>query len=430
MQIHLYDKFAPEDLAMLQALYSRSPASVTEHTEKVAATGSGKFMETYYIGYSHKSIGDCGSTTLFFEGVSELAAKAVQDWPLYSGQQTSTRYIDFTSQPLLDPLAVEDSALILESWMAFYRESLPVQQQWLTEQFAVGQGEDEGRFRRAVNARAFDVLRAFLPAGVTTQLSWHTNLRQAGDKLAQLRHHPLSEVQELAQQALQLLRGRYPHSFPKKERPAQENWLAECAPLTTYYDTDTCPDFAYSSTIQRGQFEQWRTLLQQRPRGGEVPAQLEELGQITFDFLLDYGSFRDVQRHRRGVCRMPLLSPRYGFHNWYLENLAPQLRECARDLIIKQTERIRRLQCDPETAQYYCALGYRVPCRFTWGLPEAVYVTELRSGATVHPTLRTVAHRMDSALRESLPGLVLHSDLSADKFSVRRGDQDIREKQK
>nr|MDP9127602.1 thymidylate synthase [Pseudomonadota bacterium] len=61
--IFVIDDQHPEDLAMLQALYSRSPASVLSHLEKLKQTGSGKFMDNYYVGYGHASIGDCGATT-------------------------------------------------------------------------------------------------------------------------------------------------------------------------------------------------------------------------------------------------------------------------------------------------------------------------------------------------------------------------------
>ena len=44
MKIFIYDEFSPEDVAMMQALYSRSSASVVEHAQKVKETGSGKFM--------------------------------------------------------------------------------------------------------------------------------------------------------------------------------------------------------------------------------------------------------------------------------------------------------------------------------------------------------------------------------------------------
>ena len=94
MKIFIYDEFSPEDVAMMQALYSRSSASVVEHAQKVKETGSGKFMERFYVGYGHASIADCGSTTIFIEDISILADTAVQDWPLYSGQETSTRYVD------------------------------------------------------------------------------------------------------------------------------------------------------------------------------------------------------------------------------------------------------------------------------------------------------------------------------------------------
>jgi hypothetical protein len=42
--IYIYDEFSPEDTAMMQALYSRSPKSVVEHVEKVKSSGSGNFI--------------------------------------------------------------------------------------------------------------------------------------------------------------------------------------------------------------------------------------------------------------------------------------------------------------------------------------------------------------------------------------------------
>lgn len=82
--IHISDEFPPEATAMLQALYSRDPKSVLQHKERVQTLGVDKFMSSYYVGYGHKSIGDCGTTTVFIEQVSMLAAKSVQDWPLYN----------------------------------------------------------------------------------------------------------------------------------------------------------------------------------------------------------------------------------------------------------------------------------------------------------------------------------------------------------
>src|SRR5688500_9259492 len=122
MEIYVYDEFDPESIAMMQALYSRSPKSVTDHVNKVREVGPGKFMAQFYVGYGHKSIGDCGTTTLFFENVSLLAAKAIQDWPLYNGQEASTRYLDFSKQKVLNPLGTQAGEDIQDRWMSFYND--------------------------------------------------------------------------------------------------------------------------------------------------------------------------------------------------------------------------------------------------------------------------------------------------------------------
>ncbi|MFO7807526.1 MAG: FAD-dependent thymidylate synthase, partial [Candidatus Moraniibacteriota bacterium] len=213
MNIFIYDEFTPEDNAMLQALYSRSPESVESHVEKVKKAGSGNFMEKFYVGYGHSSIADCGSTTLFIENISILADKAIQDWPLYSGQETSTRYIDMSKQPIIDPLESNESKEIQNNWMNFYISSQEELKKYLKEKYPKKEEEDEDTYQRAINARSFDVLRGFLPAGITTQLSWHTNLRQAWDKLSWFRFHPLPEVQEIAGEMHRKLKNKYEKSF-------------------------------------------------------------------------------------------------------------------------------------------------------------------------------------------------------------------------
>ena len=142
-KVFVFDEFSPQDNAMLQALYSRSSKSVMEHVEKVRQTGSGKFMETYYVGYGHASIADCGSTTIFIEGASILADKAIQDWYLYSGQETSTRYIDMSKQPVIDSLDTEESREIIERWMDFYTNSQEKMNTYIKSLYPRKENEEE-----------------------------------------------------------------------------------------------------------------------------------------------------------------------------------------------------------------------------------------------------------------------------------------------
>jgi hypothetical protein len=100
----------------------------------------------------------------------------------------------------------------------------------------------------------------------------------------------------------------------------------------------------------------------------------------------------------------------------------------AETLIKEQTEAITALSGSDLQKQYYITLGFRVPCRVSYGLPAALYTIELRAGKTVHPSLRHVAQGMAKTLKEQLPELVIHADMDQDDWDVRRGLQDIAEK--
>src|SRR3989344_1720543 len=208
-----------EEIAMLQALHSRSLGGIDSHLLKLAQKGAKNFMETYYVGYGDKSIGDCGTATIFIEGVSMLVAKAVQDTQLYNGQEASTRYIDFAKQSFANPHGSADGVDLLESLRSFHLRGLGIMKEELAKRHPRQEGEDEKVWRKAINARAFDVMRSFLPAGAATNLAWHTTLRHATDHLLRLRHHPLQEVRDVAQAVQEALGEMYPSSFKQKLYP-------------------------------------------------------------------------------------------------------------------------------------------------------------------------------------------------------------------
>ena len=443
-RLFVIDGISPEDVAMLQALYSRSASSVEKHLEKLADAGSGRFMERFYVGYNHKSIADCGSTTMFIENVSMLCAKAIEDWPLYSGQETSTRFIDMAKQPLVDPVGTDQSKAVLARLMAFYsahQERVSDEVRKRHPRFPI---EPEDVYERAVKARTFDIMRGFLPAGICTQLSWHTNLRQAGDHLSLMLKHPAAEIQRVAKGLAQLLSELYPSSIGIGEQAAvsavvgggdaRAAWEAEMMREYAYHfkardPHDDSNGSSFWSTVDRVRLEGYSRLLKTRPRGAMLPHFLSDLGQLHFHrFTLDFGSFRDLQRHRNGVCRMPLLTVKYGFEPWYLDQLDDELRGKAEDLLTAAAFEIESLTEDPVERQYYVPMGFGVPCDVTYGLPAAVYVAELRTNKTVHPTLRKVTQWMASCIGINFKDVVLHTDLEADDWSIRRGNQTIEEK--
>jgi thymidylate synthase ThyX len=439
-KIVVVDDLHPEDVAMLQALYSRSAESVDEHRKKVALAGSGRFMERYYVGYGHKSIGDCGSTTLFVEDVSILAAKAIQDSPLYNGQETSTRYLDFSNRRIVDPVGTPESAQILDRWMTFYRDAVEPTEREVRRRYPRMPNEKEDAYEGAVKARVFDVLRGFLPAGMTTQLSLHTNLRQAADAVDRLRHHPLAEANDVARATKPALAERYRNSFGANAGVSGARLDDEGAARRAQWEAATADALAYDGLRTKHRGAEFETtidnrdlagiehVLATRPRGCVLPHVLSALGQVTFDFLLDYGAWRDIQRHRNGVCAAPMVTMSHGFEPWYLDQLDWATRARAERLIEEQENAVDLLSCTDVEAQYFVPLGYRVPTVLCYGLPAIVYVLEIRSGKTVHPTLRAAVHRMIEQFERAHPMVKLHVDREPDGWTTRRGTQTIVEK--
>lgn len=423
-EIIVIDDVPPEANAMLQALYSRSPTSVKEHLVKVQEVGPGKFMANYYVGYGHKSIGDCGTTSVFIENISMLAAKAVQDWPLYSGQEASTRYLDMSKQEFMNPLESPGGALIQREWLRFYTHALEVLIPELKTRFPKKEEEKDTVYEKAIKARAFDIARGFLPAGATTYVAWHTNLRQAHDHLKEMRHHPLEEVRTVAREIVETLKQKYPSSFVHKEYPSEEEYLDKSEAAFAYGD-DAVEDFYCESRLDLQGLEPYKHLLTERPAKAELHNRFRQFGDVLFRFPLDFGSYRDLQRQRSAVQDMPLLTTKHGFYDWYLDQLPSDLKNEAMDFLAEQEERIAKLHASDATKQYYVAMGYTVSVNMTCPLPSAVYIAELRSAQTVHPTLRVRAQQMGEALTASVPNLAMHHDMSPDEWNTKRGTQDI-----
>ncbi len=425
MKIVIVDDVAPEPNAMLQALYSRSPKSVVEHLEQVKKVGAEKFMASYYVGYGHKSIGDCGTTSLFIENVSTLATKAVQDWPLYSGQEASTRYLDMSTQVVLDPVNTPESKAIQNSWMKFYTQALEILTTSLQKRFPQTTEQEEKVYLKAIKARAFDIARGFLPAGITTYVSWHTNLRQASDHLKELRHHPLAEIREIAREVMTALRKKYASSFLHKEYEAEEQYLEKSVREFAYFDDPSIKNFSYQARLDLDGLKAHQKLLGSRPAKTELHPRLRQYGDILFRFPLDFGSYRDLQRQRSAVQNMPLLTTTHGFHPWYLEQLPSELKSEAITLLKTQEKNLATLKTTPEIKQYYTAMGYLVTVQMSCPLPAAVYIAELRSADTVHPTLRLEAQRLGDAIKAAVPGIAMHHDRSPGSWNLKRGSQDI-----
>ena len=431
----------PELVAMLQAFYSRSHVAIEDRLATLGDTADKicESLKSWYIGYGHNSIADCGFVPVFFENVSVLFAKAFQDLQLYNGQETSSRYIDFTQQPCVSP--IPELSDIQHDLLSFVNKHMPAVEAHIALCNPRGE-ESEAVYKRTVKARAFDVMRGYIPAGACTNLSGILSLRKWREHLLELRAHPAREVQEIATETLRQLHSRYQNSFKEEDYTAGllPSDLQDFYPITGRFgmeelvnvDVQTSFDFSASRYTRR------------RSKGEALPSYFS-LPRVQCTFDLDFGSFRDIQRHRNGVCLMPLLTvPRYEVthrelrsivEGWYIDSLPKEVAVEAEALLQSVLNRLSVYQHGSASfeqvrvdLQYYLPLCTLVKVFLDYPLSNAIYVSELRTGQTVHHTLRVRIQKMAKELQQEFPEIQMYPDMSPTAWSTRRGTQIIEKK--
>lgn len=460
MKIFVLDEYGPEAVAMMQALYSRSPASIEQHIASVEERGAEKFMEQYYVGYGHKSIGDCGTTTLCVEGVSMFAAKMIQSSALYNGQEASTRYQDFLTlheDPCVVPahFSDEDAEVVRktqQALLALYKDAYEDMKRRFESKLRLQSGNKDGeltaRAKRAIQAAACDVAGSILPVGTKTNLSWHVNLRQGYDHTTSiLRASEYGEIATIGGDIYEALKQKYGSSFPDEtisahlyhEQTASMN-TADSQFIKTF--VGVCRSnhaknqknhsvYADTSSYHRDFAE---ILLQQcgTSRRGKcvmLPRALDACGVLRmYHTGLDFRSFRDLHRHRG--CHIPVPGPNASWKRtspYYEEALAFQKPSINDQLeaIMSGAEKLRRR--NPEAWFYCMPMGYTTPFVITGSLRQLVYLAEIRSSPNVHVTARQLARGIGACIEQIHPTLFMHlpENVSGYFLNLGRGDQTI-----
>lgn len=459
MKITVHQENNPEDNAAIQAWYSRSAEGLEGMLEKLGRQGSGKFMEQIFIQYGHGSVGDLGTTTVHFEGISMLTAKAIQDSPLYNGQESSTRYIDWSNVTFLtgyysSPGIYSESQDLLAKLRAFYFDNMQAVCDHVAETFPVQEGQSEASYLKAVQARGFDIMRGFLPAGACTNVAWSGTLRSFKERLELLMHHPLMEVKSIAADTYRDLYVKYPHSFDRKyslvaDLPARvyiEDELKEIegdtkfnylSDVSHFYDPffgfpegeslrsqDSIMHITDSEELDHscGAFDSPVFQSGKRPKGCVLPRHMDKVN-VEMAVCTDFGGFRDLQRHRGGYCSMPVLQA-FSVNDWYIDSLPESLQGTAKALLTEvRSSWLKLSRVNAYEAQYIVPMCFNVYYTLNYSIQQMAYVAELRSGKTVHPTVRPIAQSMAAFLEEL--GIPHHANMDEEDWTVRRGEQDI-----
>jgi hypothetical protein len=123
-----------------------------------------------------------------------------------------------------------------------------------------------------------------------------------------------------------------------------------------------------------------------------LPNRLAHLATIYSQDMLDFASYRDLQRHRPGYMGLSLPTPRVKIdQGWYWDRYPKIIQNKVQDHLAKVLpflENAQSYELAPAEQQYFLPMMTRVPVYFQWSLGHSIYAFNLRSGVTVHPTLR------------------------------------------
>ena len=150
--------------------------------------------------------------------------------------------------------------------------------------------------------------------------------------------------------------------------------------------------------------------LRHRGRHDEVSRPFSAGQQFRFDILMDIGGFRDMHRHRRCVQIVQDYTPVHGYeippeiHAAGLMIRYDSIMDAAHAAVGKLAA--RQAEAAEAQSQYAIPLAFRKRTLFKMDLSEAIYISELRTGAAGHFSYRNVAYAMYEAVAQRYPALV------------------------
>jgi len=149
--------------------------------------------------------------------------------------------------------------------------------------------------------------------------------------------------------------------------------------------------------------------LRHRGRFDEVSRAFCSGQQFRFDILMDIGGLRDMHRHRRCVQIMQDYTTAHGYEmpeeieSAGLAKRYDATMEHAREAVAQLGSRDATESV--EQSQYVIPLAFRKRTLFKMDLAEAIYISELRTGAAGHFSYRNVAFAMYEAVAQRYPAL-------------------------
>ncbi|HEY8217839.1 MAG TPA: FAD-dependent thymidylate synthase [Acidimicrobiia bacterium] len=434
-----------------------------------------ELYDRVFLEYGDDSVAQLGGVHLACEQASNLLTKILEWGRLMAYLEQSTRYIPYDVRlgglyRYLRPPEILRSRFgaryigDLDALFDSYASCLPGLMEWARSRFPKEPGDSDFVYKQTIKAKACDAARGMLPAATLSSVGIYGTGQAFEALLLRMRAHPLPEARSYAALMLAELRKVIPSFLTRVDRRdrgvAWSDYLErtradthdvvarmfggeepESRPDVTLTDFDPegedkvvaaicyphvdLPDDQVLARVRRMPSDERAALLRayvgERENRRHRPGRAFERTDYRFDVLVDYGAFRDLQRHRMLTIEWQPLSPCHGYEvppAMDDAGLAERFEDAmARSAALHDT----LLPEHPLQAPYAVSLAYRIRFVMQMNAREAMHVLELRSSPQGHPAYRKVCQEMHRLIAERAG----HRALAAAMSHVDHADHDL-----
>ncbi|HWK25459.1 MAG TPA: FAD-dependent thymidylate synthase [Solirubrobacter sp.] len=416
-----------------------------------------ELFERIFVGYGDDSVAQLGGAHIAVEWCSNVLTKILQRPRLAAYLEQSTRYIAYDA-PMpgggyryhRDPALGPEYAAAMDALFDAYAAALPRVTHWVDASFPTTPGESDAVRRRAVKAKALDLLRGLLPAASLSHMGIYATGQAYEQLILHLLAHPLPEARVTGERMLEAAQAVIPSFVARVDRPgrgdvwvdylrerraAEQRWVARLgldreerpdarsSVELTHVDGDedgllaallfeaaSTPEArAREAVAALGDEERARLLADlvgERANRRHRPGRGFEALRYRFEIVSDYGAFRDLQRHRMLTVQWQPLTPDLGAEIPDEVAAAGCAELYTRALEVSRVEYERLKGAGHvDAAPYALCLGYRIRYVLDLNAREAMHLTELRSAREGHASYRAVAQAMHAAIAERHPAV-------------------------
>ncbi len=425
-----------------------------------------KLYETVFVEYGDDSVAQLGGAHLACEQASAILTKVLERGRLAAYLEQSTRYI-YYDVPMKDadgtarfryqtPPEIAQGTLanrysetmdrLFESY-SFVVRALTA---YFQSRFPQGTRETRGAYRRATRARACDTARGLLPAATTSNLGIYATGQAYEALLMRMNASQLAEAREYSQMMLVELRKviagflsrvdvedrgrawsgyfrnvalemseiikdeREPEDSREFDLERDEVRMLDHDPdaeikliaAALYPYSNRSEEDLLKTAIDMSDEEREKvisTYIGERSNRRHKPGRGMERIYYRFDVLSDFGSFRDLQRHRMMTIDWQRLTPRHGYATPpEIEEVGSGVETRWRDSMSEMSELYWDVlkEHGAEVAQYVVPFGYRIRYNIQMNARQAFHMLELRTGASGHSDYRRVCLKMHQLIRD------------------------------